>query len=460
MEIWAYPFQIVKSLQVSFRPQGVSSEMSGRELLRRVIYSPETTTRIYTGPDFVIREELFAPLDEPGAIISYEVDAERPVDIVVRFTPVLDLMWPASIGGQEAVWSSPLSSYVISEPLHRFTAIIGSTDIVAHDDTQNYNRNLNLSQGLAFTLRVEPHKTGRLVIAGDNSETALKAAAQQLRSHHDALLNSYVKHDSDLLRHTLQVETPDDEVNRALAWAEIALDQAWVCNPDLGCAEVGGYGPSRKARRPQYDWFFAGDGMAAVQALLADGSYDQARQELEFILKYQNPKTGMIWHELSQSAAWLDWKTYPYLFLHVDLTYEFLIAVRDYLSRTGDLDFAKSHWDAIQLAYQYCRSLIDPLTGLPQIPSEKRGEREQEELSDELALSANWMMASKAFATLAEATGHSDLAQLSTSQQLGQTILHRYWDEKQHAWISGYTRSGSPLPLRGIGPVGLLEELP
>jgi len=51
----------------------------------------------------------------------------------------------------------------------------------------------------------------------------------------------------------LQIETPDPEVNRALTWAQLALEQAWVCNPDLGCGQVAGYGPSRKARRPQYD---------------------------------------------------------------------------------------------------------------------------------------------------------------------------------------------------------------
>src|SRR5581483_1913939 len=115
---------------------------------------------------------------------------------------------------------------------------------------------------------------------------------------------------------------------------------------------VAGYGPSRKARRPQYDWFFAGDGMVAVRGLLAEGEYDHARRELEFILKYQDQQTGMIWHEISQSAAALDWKRYPYLYLHVDLSFEFLNTVTEYYSVTGDLEFVKAHWDAIHSAYQ------------------------------------------------------------------------------------------------------------
>ncbi|MGA7402095.1 MAG: hypothetical protein WCC99_20475 [Candidatus Sulfotelmatobacter sp.] len=67
----------------------------------------------------------------------------------------------------------------------------------------------------------------------------------------------------------------------------------------------------------------------------------------------------MIWHELTQSAGWLDWSKYPYMFVHVELTFEFLNTVSAYVSVTGDRDFVKAHWPSIQAAYQYCRSLLD-----------------------------------------------------------------------------------------------------
>jgi glycogen debranching enzyme len=92
--------------------------------------------------------------------------------------------------------------------------------------------------------------------------------------------------------------------------------------------------------------------MVAIRALLAAGQYDRARQELEFILQYQDQKTGMIWHELSQSAGWVDWGKYPYKYLHVDLIFDFLNTADNYFSVTGDQDFAKAHWPSIQSAYQ------------------------------------------------------------------------------------------------------------
>ena len=64
--------------------------------------------------------------------------------------------------------------------------------------------------------------------------------------------------------------------------------------------------------------------MIATRALLAAGRYQRAREELELILKFQDRKTGMIWHELSQSAGTLEWLEYPYMFGHVDLSYDFL----------------------------------------------------------------------------------------------------------------------------------------
>jgi glycogen debranching enzyme len=461
LEAWAYPFQLFTGYKVNFRPQGATTEIDGNAVLRRIEYRPDAITRIYAGPDFVVHETIFVPLDEPGAIIRYDIASARLVDIVVRFNPVLDLMWPGGIGGQETLWNSSASAYLISEPAHRFSGSIGSPDIVAHDETPNENRRLGREAGVAFTVRAGgDHASARVIITGGRERSATSIAAKLLLQE-ESLRKLSAAHYSELLDSVLQIETPDETVNRALAWSEIALDQAWVCNPDLGCGLVAGYGPSRKARRPQYDWFFAGDGMVDIPALLAAGEYTRARGELEFILKYQDQKSGMIWHELSQSAGWIDWNKYPYMFVHVELTFDFLSAAAEYFSTTGDLDFIKSHWPAIQSAYEYCRSLIDVQEGLPHIPTGREGSREQEPLSEELALSANWIAATRAYSVLSAATtGHADATgeAAAASRRGAELIRKKYWDEKQNFWITGYTRSGTALIDRQIGPVDILER--
>ena len=284
---------------------------------------------------------------------------------------------------------------------------------------------------------------------------------EQLAAHEAALEQQAAAHYAALVRDTLQIETPDEEVNRALMWAEISLDQAWVCDPDLGCGLVAGYGPSRSARRPQYAWFFAGDGLIADDGLLAAGEYDRARAELEFILKYQDRKTGMIWHELSQSAGYIDWAgKYPYMFVHVDITFQFLSALRRYVEASGDIDFAKQHWSAIKSAYMYCQSVIDPATSLPRIPPDKEGGNEQDRESDELSLSAAWLEASSAFAKLAGWTAHPEEAARAghAIEPARVSIAARYWDNGRQFWISGHTDSGKEIFDERSQPMELISQ--
>ena len=133
LEVWAYPLQLVSGYQVSFIPRPGTEALEGLSLLRRIEYRPEEVVRTYVGPDFVVREKIFVPLSEPGAILSYEVQGKSDVDLKVRFQPVLNLMWPAALGGQDTAWDDGVHGYVIREPLHGFSAVIASPQTVEHD---------------------------------------------------------------------------------------------------------------------------------------------------------------------------------------------------------------------------------------------------------------------------------------------------------------------------------------
>jgi len=456
LEVWAYPFQILRGYKLSFQHPGSTSATDGESTLSRIIYEPGGVTRIYIGLDFVVRERLIVPDDKPGAIIRYTVESKRPLEIIVRAVPVLNLMWPAALGGQSVEWNQSAGGFVLSEPLYGYMAIVASPEIVAHDDIVNQtSRGMEASQ-LAFTLRPDASGRASVFIALNPAHTTdpavvlrdLIQTGDQLEADDAARLDEFRKS-------ALQIRTPDEEVNHAIAWSEIALEQAWVCNHDLGCGFVAGYGPTRPERRPQYDWFFAGDGLIAADASLADGDWGRARDELEFILRYQDKKTGMIWHELSQSAGLIDWRgKYPYMFVHVDVTFQFLGEVARYVRSTGDVGFARTHWDDLDAAYNYCRSLIDPATELPRIPAGREGGNEQERMSDDLGLSTSWVAAADAMSDLATLTGHKDIADAAAkaAQAARGAIPARYWDTQQDFWVSGHNPAGSPMQERRSGP--------
>jgi len=456
LEIWAYPFEILNDYQVSFRPAGTTTPIDGQTILRRVTYSPDSITRVYLGPNFIVRETLFVSLNEPGAILTYSVQSARPLSIDIHATPILNLMWPAAVGGQSTSWNPSLSAFILSESSSGYSAIVGSPDIVAHDELGNRTTQGPNGAPLGFTLQPSSAGLASVYIALNSPTTAnIKSFFQKLVTNRQALREEYDQHVSDLKHTMISVTTPDDQVNQAIAWSELALDQAWVCNPDLGCGYVAGYGPSRGARRPQYDWFFAGDGLIAANAAVIAGNAAQARDELEFILRYQDKKSGMIWHELSQSAGLIDWVgKYPYMYVHVDITFQLLSTLASYVNTTGDVQFVHAHWSAIASAYYYCQSLIDLSTALPRIPSNKEGGDEQDHMSDDLGLSASWVEATSAFQQLATWTGHTtEAAEAATANQRARSAIPRcYWDSQDSFWTSGHAESGRALPERRSSP--------
>ncbi len=447
LEGWVYPLQIFRGLQLSFHFVGASSEIASAPLLRHIEYTPTTIERTYAGADFTVRETLFVPQNLPGAILTYVVDSKRPIQIAIRFVPVLDMMWPVATGGQEIHWLPDTNAYLLDEPTQRFHALLGSPDTVLHDDLINTNMPLTSEHVLRMTLGAA--KTVHVFMAADTH------GAKETHDLYERLISNAATLEVDATQqqrqraeNAMRIETPSAEVNKALAWSELALDQAWVCNPTLGCGLVAGYGPSRGlARRPQYAWFFAGDALTAMHALLLTGDFVRARDTLLFLMRYQDPHNGMMWHEMSQSASYVNWaRDYPYMFPHVDITFQFIATLGEYASATGDTQFLKNHWSNIESAYQYCSSLIDPADGLPKVPVGKEGSDEQEHPREELALAVAWVRASEAYANIAELTGHADLVQLArvASLRASKAIPAHFWNGQRKFWSSGILKDGQP----------------
>jgi glycogen debranching enzyme len=466
LELWAYPLQLISGYELGFRSAGETTEIKGSALLRRITYEPEAVIRTYVGPDFIVSEKLFVPLNEQAIFLTYTVECRHTIDVVIHFTPVLDLMWPASMGGQYTRWDPTASAYVLGEETHKYHAWIGSSAVVSHDQVVNSAQPGTLGKQLAFAVRAggEAGQSATVVVARSNDGSSPAPRMRDLVNAETKFETEARDHYEQLLANTVRIETPDHSINQQLAWAQIALDQAWVCNDVLGCGRVAGYGPSRNGRRPQYDWFFAGDGLITIDALVNSGAYDRAKQALAFIAKYQDARTGMIWHEISQSADPADWATkYPYMFVHVDITFHYLITMAHYVSASGDTQFAQQNWSGLEAAYRYCESLLNADDGLPRIPSSKEGGNEQDRMTDDVGLATSWMEASEAFARMATWTGHAPLAEQAQgqSERARASIAHRYWDDQHNSWIDGYDASGHTVTRRSddaVNLVGILDQ--
>jgi len=446
LEFWNFPLQLVNGYHLSFvLPKAPPA--SAISILTSIDVDPLGVTRVYTAPDFRVREHITTHAEEPGVLVRFSVDGRSDLHIQVHFQPSLNLMWPAGIGGQETSWDQNARGFLLSEPSQQFRALISSPEATEHTEPNNDRRGSDFNRFLTLTLEPSPCASGRcatLVFAGmsERNEEVYATTTALLRASDMSASEDAKRFSSSNI---VKITTPDAETNRAIEWAQIALEQAWTCNPRLGCAVVGGYGPSHGSRRPQYAWYFAGDGLLATEALLYEGNYKRATDELEFIYRYQNPENGMMWHEISQSAGFLNWaKDYPYLYIHVDITFDFLKVLAEYERITGDQAFLSRHWPATMKAYQYCLSTLDRRDGLPRVPADKMSGNEQDRLTDELTLSAAWVRAAHAMSELAAAMHDEAVSKEAESASLRarESIRSRYWDTVAHRWVSGFTWSG------------------
>lgn len=447
LEFWTFPLQLVSGYALDFVRPG-ASPIPAITMLSSIEVDPLGVTRVYTGPDFRVSERITTHAKKPGVLVRFRVEGRDDLQLQVRFRPSLNLMWPAGIGGQEMAWDQDAHGFLLTEPTHRFSALISSPQATQHSRPNNDRRGSDFNRVIKLTLEPEPCAGGRcatLVLAGqsEKDEDVHATTASLLRVPAASFAEDARRFDDAGI---VKITTPDANVNRAIQWAQIALEQAWTCNARLGCALVAGYGPSHGARRPQYAWYFAGDGLVATRALLHEGHHARAADELDFIYRYQKPDDGMIWHEITQSAGFLDWaRDYPYLYVHVDITFDFLSALAEYDSATGDQAFLARHWPQTLKAYRYCLSTLDDGDGLPRVPADKMSGNEQDRLTDELTLSAAWVEAAHAMSQLAASMHDAPLSRQAEAASLRAraSLRKRYLDTKGQRWISGFSRSGA-----------------
>src|SRR5258708_9811399 len=124
LEAWVYPLKILRNFHVRFLTEGRS--LPAESLVRTVSIRPESSTIIYSGDTFSVKETLFVPVHEPGAAISFEVETAHPLEIEVAFQRDFQLEWPAALGGTYLLWEPTLHGFYFGEEQRKYVALVGS----------------------------------------------------------------------------------------------------------------------------------------------------------------------------------------------------------------------------------------------------------------------------------------------------------------------------------------------
>jgi len=364
MEAWVYPLKIFRDFHLNFHVNGRT--LPAESLARTLITRPESSTIVYTGDTFSVRETFFVPVHESGAVILLDAETESPLEIEALFRRDFQLEWPAALGGTYESWNAKLHAFALGEEQKKFEAIVGSPS--AEDAHEEFQTNYSESQESSFRLGVtsKGRESKLIVIAGSMTGLAeAEATYQRISSGYSEMLRESADYYLTYLNQTASVELPDEQLQKAYDWARVSLVQGMVSNPFLGTGLVAGYRTSGDSQRPGFAWYFGRDSFWSSLALNAEGDFANTKTALEFISKYQRAD-GKIPHEISQGASFVKWfADYPYPYASADATPLYIIAANDYVTNSGDTDFAKEKWASLWKAYQFLKSTYDT-RGLPQ----------------------------------------------------------------------------------------------
>jgi glycogen debranching enzyme len=122
-------------------------------------------------------------------------------------------------------------------------------------------------------------------------------------------------------------------------------------------AGYAGTRPGWNVSRPGYAWFFGRDACWTIDALLALGAFDEARDAITFLARTMDV-TGKVIHEYTTSGV--------AHFDAADSTPLFLRAVGLYGAWTGDLATIAGWWPAVARAVTFVRSCDRDGDGLPE----------------------------------------------------------------------------------------------
>src|SRR6267143_6215908 len=253
MEAWVYPLKIFRSFHLTFHVDGRA--VLAESLARTLIVHPESATLVYAGDNFSVRETLFVPVHECGAVILLDVETEQPLEIEAGFVGDFQLEWPAALGGTFLNWDESQHAFVFGEERKKFYAMVGSPSGSSARLAYQTNYSLDNENSLRLGMTGKGRTSRIIVLAASTKGLAdAQAAYQRLATSCPDLLRGSAQYYRDYLTRTLNLTLPDSQLQQAYDWSRISTIQGLVTNPDLGTGLVAGYRTSGTSQRPGFAW--------------------------------------------------------------------------------------------------------------------------------------------------------------------------------------------------------------
>ena len=366
-EAWVFPWKILSHMGISAEMKDYPVPIDVNDQAATIDVQPGHTTITFAHANFTIRETLFAPSHAPdgsGALGFYQIEAVRPVTLTFSFKPEMLRMWPAQSGDRpspEWVKTGASGFYLLHLNLPGPAAGVAMPTAQPGilPPYQEHPKDYPLQFVIHFDPATDSGTIYPLLMATANTteDSTSSAMASRLMTLNDGFRGLYIdtqQHFEHLAANQMSVETPDATLNQAFAWAQVSIDQLRVQTTPAHAetALTAGFFYSGDSARPGFGWFFGRDALWTLYAVNSNGDFQLTRDELNFLFKRQSPE-GKIMHEWAQTADLVDWRGLPYAYASADANALLLMAANDYLKVSGDKDFIRNNWEALQRTWQF-----------------------------------------------------------------------------------------------------------
>lgn len=426
-EVWTHPFRLMQDASLehpALQPGSIS-------------VSPSEIRRELTGGTVSLIERWTCGLELPVVIGDFAPSG--PGRLEFGWTVDLRRMWPYPAGAfGDLRWS-------LSDAGDRLW--VGASGGSVQAVYQLWGGTLAVAPARSapaqLRVRLEAEGACRLVALGAVDSTDLASVLGRLGRKRLAGIQAQRARHADMLhQQATRLHTPEPELDLAFEWAKVRADSFVAETPGIGRSLLAGYARSTAGwgdGRPGYAWYFGRDACWTAFAQLAAGDREGPREALRFLSRTQDV-TGKVLHEYTTSGL-----------VHYDAadsTPLYLLLATRFAAWTGDLDYLRRFWPAIERAYHFCLETDRDGDGLIENRRVGHGWIEHGPLGGAavtLYLAACWTAALEALEPVAEALGHPLLAaELQERAGVARRAVAERFHLPEGGWALGLRDDGSP----------------
>jgi len=378
----------------------------------------------------------FSPDGREGFVVQYELrnisGHARELDFQFAVKTDLRPVWfSENLGITDArdtvSWDSANRVFVARDTEHSWFSVWGAAGSATASPVARPPPIRTSGSGVTaasqYTVHVAPRGTSTLtfVVAGSASgRSAALETYHALARDHARLLAEKKAHYASLLQRA-RVTLPDRRLQEVYEWVKV--DNEWLVR------EVPGIGRGLNAGLMEYPWWFGTDAGYALQAVVATGDAELAKQTLR-LLRDQSRKAngnGRIIHEVTTNGGVVN----PG---NTQETAQFIMAVGRVFDWTGDIPFAREMYPSMK---QGLRWLLADMDRNHNLFPEGYGIMEVSGLNAELIdVAVYTQQALEATARMARVLGEPDTAEgyERKAAALKTRINDRFWAEDEGSY--------------------------